>query len=63
MNENESTVIDNIFPVSTKIISDGGIDIWWTNNESNGEVVIYWGSDGKLHADTEFRNRDFLKTI
>lgn len=45
--------IDRIWPVSTKVIPDGGIGIDWSGPVGWGQLVLYWGEDNKLHADTE----------
>lgn len=45
--------IDRIWPVSTKVAPDGGIGIDWSGPIGWGQLVLYWGEDNKLHADTE----------
>lgn len=59
--------IDEIWAVNTEIISNGGIGIDWSGPIGFGQFVLYWGEDGKLHADTEClssnENKDFIKTI
>ncbi len=59
--------IDEIWPVSTKIIPDGGIGIDWSGPIGWGQLTIYWGKDNKLHAETETlcsnNNKIFLKKI
>ena len=62
----EDYTID-IWPVSTKIVPDGGIGINWIGPIGWGECVIYWGEDNKLHADTEClstkEDKKFLKMM
>lgn len=59
--------IDRVWPVSTKVIPDGGIGIDWVGPIGFGECILYWGSNEKLHADTECLSTNddkrFLKTM
>ena len=50
---NPHIVIEKIWPVSTKLYPNGGIGIDWSADIGFGQYVLYWGNDGKLHADTE----------
>ncbi len=49
--------IDEIWPVSTEVNPKGGIGVYWSGDVGFGEYVLFWGEDGKLHADTEFMDR------
>lgn len=59
--------IDELYPISTEIIPDGGIGIKWSGPIGWGEFALYWGEDNKLHADTEHlasnQNKNFIKKI
>ena len=59
--------IDRIWPVSTKIVPNGGIGVDWYGEIGFGRFELFWGEDGKLHADTEClasdTNREFIKTM
>lgn len=59
--------IDEIWPVSTKICPNGGIGIDWSGPIGWGQLVLYWGKDDKLHADTEClssnEDKSFIKII
>lgn len=59
--------IDRVWPVSTKVIPDGGIGIDWVGPIGWGQLVLYWGEDNKLHADTEClssnKDKRFIKEI
>ncbi len=59
--------IDEIWPVSTHVIPNGGIGINWSGPIGFGQCAIYWGDDNKLHADTEClcndKDKNFLKMI
>ena len=46
-------VIERVLPVSTEVVPNGGIWIDWSADIGFGQYVLYWGNDGKLHADTE----------
>ena len=56
-----------VSPVSTEVVLDGGIIASWTANIGWGEYTLYWGEDGKLHADTEHLDshdsKNFTKAI
>lgn len=45
--------IDEVWPVSTDICKKGGIGIDWSGDIGFGQWTVWWGEDGKLHADTE----------
>lgn len=49
--------IDEVWPVSTKVCPNGGIGVYWSGDVGFGELVLTWGDDGKLHADTEHMDR------
>ena len=59
--------IDEVWPISTEIVPNGGIGIYWSGAIGFGQFILYWGEDGKLHADTEClssnKNKDFVKAI
>ena len=59
--------IDEIWAVSTEVIPNGGIGINWSGSIGFGQLILYWGKDGKIHADTEClssnENKDFIKAI
>lgn len=67
MNKNNEYIINRIWPVSTKVIPDGGIGIDWSGPIGWGQLTLYWGEDEKLHADTEFlstnEDKTFIKEI
>ena len=44
--------IDEIWPVNTTAAPNGGIGINWSGPIGFGELVLYWGEDNKLYADT-----------
>lgn len=50
--------IDEIWPVSTKVKPNGGIGVYWSGDIGFGEFCLYWEDDGKLHADTEYLDKD-----
>jgi len=45
--------ICEIWPVSLKYAENGGIGISWCGAVGFGELALFWGDDGKLHATTE----------
>lgn len=50
--------IDEVWPVSTDIHPNGGIGVSWSAQGIGfGEYVLWWGDDGKLHADTEYMDK------
>ena len=49
--------IDEVWPINTKVIPNGGIGVSWSGNIGFGEYQLFWGDDGKLHADTEHMDR------
>lgn len=49
--------IDEVWPVSTRVVENGGIGVYWSGDVGFGEFVLKWGTDGKLHAETEFMDR------
>ena len=59
--------IDEVWPISTEIVPNGGIGINWLGPIGFGQLILYWGEDGRLHADTEClsssENKDFIKTM
>ena len=59
--------IDEVWPISTEIVPNGGIGIYWSGAIGFGQFILYWGEDDKLHADTEClssnENKDFIKAI
>ena len=59
--------IDEIWPVNTTVAPNGGIGINWSGPIGFGELVLYWGEDNKLYADTEYlssnSDKKFLKLI
>lgn len=65
--ENPDITIDEVWPVSTEICPNGGIGVDWTARIGWGQWTLYWGEDGKLHADTECldnnENKLFTKAI
>ncbi len=67
MNNDSNYYIDRVWPVSTKIIPNGGIGIDWSGPIGFGQLELYWGEDDKLHADTEClssnEDKSFIKTI
>lgn len=67
MNNNTDYQIDRVWAVSTKIIPNGGIGIDWSGSIGWGQLVLYWGEDNKLHADTEHlssnEDKSFIKEI
>ena len=63
MNKNNEYIIDRVWPVSTKVIPDGGIGIDWSGPVGWGQLTLYWGEDEKLHADTEFLATNEDKTF
>ena len=46
--------INEVWPVNTSLIKNGGIGVYWSGDIGFGEFVLKWGDDGKLHANTEF---------
>lgn len=50
--------INEVWPVSTKVAKNGGIGVYWSSDIGFGEFVLLWGDDGKLHAETEFLDRE-----
>jgi len=58
---------DEVWAISTEIVPNGGIGIDWSGAIGFGQFILYWGEDGKLHADTEGlssnENKDFIKAI
>lgn len=50
--------IDEVWPVSTEIIPNGGIGVYWHGDIGFGEFKLYWGKDEKLHASTEFLDKN-----
>lgn len=59
--------INRVWPVSTKIIPNGGIGIDWIGPIGWGQLILYWGGDEKLHADTKFlstnEDKKFIEEI
>lgn len=60
--------IRKAWPVSTDLYPYGGIGVAWESpGWGVGEWSMYWGSDGKLHLDTEYMDggsdRSFSKHI
>jgi len=59
--------ITEVWPVNTEIIPNGGIGINWAGPIGFGQLVLFWGEDGKLHADTEClasnNDKDFIMGI
>lgn len=49
--------IDEIRPVSRNYAEDGGICISWSGDIGFGQYLLFW-KDGKLHADTEFLDKN-----
>ena len=45
--------IDSVWPVSTEVYAQGGIGVDWSCAAGFGQLALFWGSDHKLHADTE----------
>ena len=45
--------IERVWPVSTKVVPNGGIGIDWSADIGFGQFTLHWGEDGKLHAYTE----------
>lgn len=64
---NHKIQIDEVWPVSTKVYPNGGIGVSWSGDIGFGEWSLWWGKDGKLHADTERLDNDeskkFTRTI
>ena len=67
MNNENKYEIDRIWAVSTQLCPNGGIGIDWSGPIGWGQLVLYWGDDDKLHADTETlssnEDKSFIKTI
>ena len=67
MNNENKYEIDRVWAVSTQLCPNGGIGIDWSGPIGWGQLVLYWGDDDKLHADTEHlsSNEDkcFIKKI
>ena len=56
--------ICDIWPVSTEVCKNGGIGIDWSNRSIGfGQLTLYWGDDGRLHADTELMGTDFARAV
>ncbi len=56
-NKTDRLTILDVCPVSTEVIPNGGIIVSWCGDIGFGEWTLYWGDDGKLHADTEYLDR------
>ena len=54
----ETLTIDEIWPAS-----HNGIGIYWSANIGWGECVLYFDEQNKLHADTEYMGKDFVKML
>ena len=67
MNNKNKYEIDRVWIVSTQLCPNGGIGIDWSGPIGWGQLVLYWGDDNKLHADTEHlssnKDKSFIKTI
>ena len=51
--------IYNACPASLEACPRGGILVSWVAQHVGfGEWALYWGDDGKLHADTECMDQD-----
>ena len=52
-------VIDEIRPISTQFAPDGGLSVDWScPGIGFGNLALWWGRDGLLHADTEHTASD-----
>ena len=58
--------IDEVWPVNTDFVPNGGIGINWSGPIGFGQFILYW-QDDELHVDTEYlftnEDRNFIKTI
>ena len=45
--------IEEVTPIRTDLYPDGGMVIDWTSDIGWGQYALFWGEDGKLHAETE----------
>lgn len=61
--DNDNLTVSAVWPVSTEVISDGGIGINWDSNRGWGQLELYWGDDGMLHADTEYMGLEFVRRV
>jgi len=55
--------IDDLWPVSTEVVPNGGIGIDWSGPIGFGRFELFWGEDGKLHACTECLGKKFIKRM
>lgn len=57
-------VIDEIRPISTQFAPDGGLSVDWScPGIGFGNLALWWGRDGLLHADTECMASDVDRTF
>ena len=63
----KNLAISEVWPVSKEVIENGGIGIDWSSDAGWGQLVLYWGTDGKLRADTEHictnEDKTFMKAV
>lgn len=65
---NYQVEIHSVRPASLEACPKGGVLVSWSApNVGFGEWALYWGGDGKLHADTEYmdqgEDKEFTRAI